>query len=430
MTTVEIRRVPNHIKPEELNEKQRHYLLQSDTFCIIPWLHLHAHPDGRAFPCCVADMTTPLGNLREQSIDELWNSAGYRELRLNMLQEKKSAACRKCYEQERSGFFSKRNSSNKQLGHHIAEIENTAADGSVPRPHLVYWDIRFSNLCNLSCRSCGALFSSSWYEDHAALYGKAPAHTRIMHAGRGTEDLWLQLYEHLPALEKITFGGGEPLIMEEHYRILKELDARKMYHVKLFYHTNFTNLKYKDQDVLDLWNRFEEVNIGASLDGMGQRGELLRKGTNWERVQHNRRDLLRRCPNVNFYVAPTLGLTNSLHLPDFHQAWVEEGFIEPGQWELSVLQEPAWLRIDALPSSLKEQVVERYSRHTEWLEQRGAPSKTIADYRNAVKFMNRQDRSEQLGAFAMWTKKLDAIRGESTARCFPELNAILELGAE
>jgi radical SAM protein with 4Fe4S-binding SPASM domain len=427
MTTVDARRIPDHIKPEELDDEQRHYLLKSNTFCIIPWLHLHAHPDGRAFPCCLADMSAPLGNLREQTIDELWNSAGYRELRRNMLEGKKSAACHKCYEQERAGFFSKRNSSNKQLGHHIAEIRNTGEDGSVPKPHLVYWDIRFSNLCNLSCRSCGALFSSSWYEDHAALYGQSPSHPRIMSAGRGTEDLWLQLYEHLPALEKITFGGGEPLIMEEHYRILKELDARKMYHVKLFYHTNFTNLRYKDQDVLDLWNKFDEVNVGASLDAMGSRAELLRKGSQWEKVEANRRNLMQRCPKVNFYVAPTLGLTNSLHLPDFHRAWVEDGFIEAGQWELSVLQEPAWLRLDVLPPPMKIQVTEKYNRHIEWLERQGAPAKTLADYRNAVIFMNREDRTAQLGAFAMWTKKLDAIRGEMTVRIFPELTDILQM---
>jgi hypothetical protein len=38
-------------------------------------------------------------------------------------------------------------------------------------------------------------------------------------------------------------------IMEEHYRILKELDKRKMYHVRLIYNTNFSKLKFKDMDI-------------------------------------------------------------------------------------------------------------------------------------------------------------------------------------
>ena len=80
----------------------------------------------------------------------------------------------------------------------------------------------------------------------------------------------------MDGLEEIYFAGGEPLIMEEHYRILKKLDERKMYHVRLKYNTNFSQMTFKKLDVMEIWNRFESVKIGASLDGMGKRGEYLR----------------------------------------------------------------------------------------------------------------------------------------------------------
>ena len=38
--------------------------------------------------------------------------------------------------------------------------------------------------------------------------------------------------------------------------------------------------KFKDIDVLELWNKFDTVSIGASLDAEGARGELMRKGKN------------------------------------------------------------------------------------------------------------------------------------------------------
>ena len=38
--------------------------------------------------------------------------------------------CVKCYEQEKNGFFSMRNSANKHLGHHIDRVSKTQPDGT------------------------------------------------------------------------------------------------------------------------------------------------------------------------------------------------------------------------------------------------------------------------------------------------------------
>ena len=70
--------------------------------------------------------------------------------------------------------------------------------------------------------------------------------------------------------------------MEEHYRILKELDRRKMYHVRLIYNTNFIELKFKDMDVLELWNKFDSVSLVQVLMQKVIRAEFMRKGTVWK----------------------------------------------------------------------------------------------------------------------------------------------------
>jgi len=41
-------RIPSYIRLEELTDQQRYRLLDSDTFCMLPRIHLHAWPDGRA----------------------------------------------------------------------------------------------------------------------------------------------------------------------------------------------------------------------------------------------------------------------------------------------------------------------------------------------------------------------------------------------
>ena len=32
----------------------------SKHFCILPWIHLHAWPDDRVMPCCIADSAKPV----------------------------------------------------------------------------------------------------------------------------------------------------------------------------------------------------------------------------------------------------------------------------------------------------------------------------------------------------------------------------------
>ena len=136
--------------------------------------------------------------------------------------------------------------------------ENTKPDGTADFI-IKYWDIRFSNLCNMACRSCGTWFSSNWYEDHKKLTGAPPNHAKIMKAGRSGNDIWEQLLKQFDHVEQFYFAGGEPIIMEEHLRILKELDKRKMYHVRLIYNTNFSKSHFKGSDIFELWNKFDSV---------------------------------------------------------------------------------------------------------------------------------------------------------------------------
>ena len=314
---------PEKLKFDKMTAQEKKRLTENESFCMLPWIHLHAYPDGRAYPCCFAFDPYPVGDLNKQSLKEVWDGEKMREMRLRMLSGKKSRECMKCYDQEKSGFFSLRLSSNKHFGHHVGLVDATKPDGSVDFV-MKYWDIRFSNLCNMACRSCGTWFSSNWYEDHKKLTGAPPNHAKIMRVGRSTNDLWEQMLESFEHTEQFYFAGGEPIIMEEHYRILKELDKRKMYHVRLIYNTNFSRTKFKDIDVFELWNKFDSVSIGASLDAEGPRGELMRKGTVWEYIVANRKRMMEVCPNVDFYISATVGLINSLHIPDFHKNWVEQ----------------------------------------------------------------------------------------------------------
>ena len=358
---------PEKLKFDSMTVEQKKLLTENESFCVLPWIHLHAFPDGRAYPCCFAQDKYPVGDLNKNSLQEVFNNDKMNNLRNNMLKGIKNKECVKCYDQEKSGFFSLRFSSNKHFGHNVPLVHNTLPDGSADFV-MKYWDIRFSNLCNMACRSCGTWFSSNWYEDHKKITGSPPPHAKIMRVGRHTDDLWDQMLANFDNTEQFYFAGGEPIIMEEHYRILKELDRRKMYHVRLIYNTNFSRTKFKDIDVFELWNKFDSVSVGASLDAEGPRAELMRKGTVWKETIANRKRMMEVCPKVDFYISSTVGLVNSLHITDFHRHWVEEGLIKPMDFNFNLLQYPDWQRMDLLPAEFKQQVKEKYEKQIEWLK--------------------------------------------------------------
>lgn len=409
------------VRPVELTEREKFLIKESKTFCIYPWIHLHAYPTGEAYPCCHAEMKPGVvGNCRTQSLEEIWRGEPMQRLRDDMLNERPNAACTRCYEQEQSGFFSGRRSANKHHGHHIKKLAQNPFE-------LTYWDIRFSNLCNLKCRSCGHIFSSQWYQDQARLAGGdwKERNSVLNYAGRTETDMWEQLEPHLDYVEQIYFAGGEPLLMEEHYRILDELERRGRFDVRLIYNTNFTHTDLKGRSVFEYWKKFQSVAVGASLDDMGLRAEYIRKGTNWSHVVQNRRNMLAICPQVDFYISPTLSIMNAWHLPDFHRAWVEQGLLRPQDLNVNILQDPVHYRIDIAPQEYKQRLEARYRAHIEWLQDKDQLQRATQGFEAAINFMYATDNTHLIDTFWRKTNELDGIRNERLLDVAPELRALV-----
>jgi len=408
------------VRPTELTTREEFLLKDSKTFCIYPWIHLHAYPTGEAYPCCHAEMGVgQVGNCRVNTLEEIWQDKPMQQLRADMLSETPHATCTRCYEQEASGFFSGRKSANKHHGHHIKKLESNTFE-------MTYWDIRFSNLCNLSCRSCGHIFSSSWYQDQAKLAGgNWKAQNKVLnYAGRTETDMWTQLEPHLDYVEQVYFAGGEPLLMEEHYRILDELAKRKRFDVRLIYNTNFTHTDLKGRSVFEYWKQFKSVAVGASLDDMGLRGEYIRKGTNWGVVEQNRRDMLAICPDVDFYISPTLSIMNAWHLPDFHRDWVAKGLIRAGDLNVNILQDPLHYRIDIATAEYKAVLTAKWRSHIEWLRPLDPLGRATQGFESAIAFMNATDNTPLIDTFWRKTYELDSIRKENILDVIPELKAL------
>lgn len=402
-------------------------LLEGHIFCMSPWIHLHNFPDGRVFPCCLTPQEQPVGSLKENTLSEIWNSDGMKQLRLNMLNGVPSQACNKCYEQEGKGFWNLRRMFNHKFSSHVDLIDATSEDGSCSVMKILYFDFRFSNLCNFKCRMCGPQLSSSWYDEHLQLTKGFPAvSSKVIQPKENIEDFWQQVKPHLEHVEEVYFAGGEPLIMEEHYRILKALIEKKRTNVLIRYTTNLSTLKYKDHDIFSLWKKFERVEVGASIDAIGARLEYIRKGAKWSNILDNVKRIVSESDRTHLSLMPTLNFYNAYHIVDLYWYFVNNSYIDPSQFNFNVLTDPSFFRIQRLPMKHREAVAKLYRKAINEISVRyGAQANIpIEGFKSMVELLETSP-IEELDIFVRKTIELDQLRGERFPEVFPEFKGLV-----
>jgi radical SAM protein with 4Fe4S-binding SPASM domain len=399
----------------------------SESFCIMPWTHLHTWPNGNVYPCCLADSDHPIGNLKRHTLEQIWNSPDLKKIRTQFLKGEQPAVCKRCYMQEEMGTPSFRVSSNNQWAHHIDKaVETTDEDGTDNNFKLNYWDFRFSNVCNLRCRMCGPELSSSWYADQIKFYGSSTTSQAIVHMNDGSiEDIMSYVDRFINDVEEIYFAGGEPFIMDEHYLILEKLAAAGNTKCRIRYNTNFTSLKFKNWDLIKLWKPFikdniDNVRVFASLDAIGDVAEYSRKGTKWSAVEANIERLHKH--GMNVWTSTTVSIFNIFELPKFVNRMYELGISLNMMQMNNVLTFPDYYNINILPKELKEDVVIILDEHIKTLRH-DPEHRNLENYYDVIKrYMDRtpgRPLEDIYEDFKRHTKIKDEGRGESFIKTFP-----------
>jgi hypothetical protein len=135
--------------------------------------------------------------------------------------------------------------------------------------------------------------------------------------------------------------------------------------------------------------------------------------------------MLKICPEVDFYVSPTLSIMNAEHLPEFHRNWVERGLIRAQDLNVNILQDPAHYRIDIAPLRYKLHLKQLYQQHIQWLLQQGdSLGRATQGFESAITFMMATDNTHLIDTFWQKTQELDSIRKEVCLSVIPELGAL------
>lgn len=401
-------------------------LNDSKVFCMFPWLHLNATPKGDVYPCCSNDYTTPVGSTKTHTLKEIFNSDKMKELRLDMLNERKNPICDFCYKHEEAGPYSFRNYSKEQFAQYFDDVVTTTQeDGTVEDFKMRYFDIRFSNICNFKCRTCGSEFSSKWGEEMKKNYD--PNHPVLIHVDDDKGTVLQEVLEHVEHIDLAYFAGGEPLITEEHYIMLEEMIRKGRTDITLRYNTNASNIKYKKHDVLDLWKHFKKIELSCSIDHYGERAEWLRKGTDWGVVEANLltfRDL----DYVSFQMNTVFSIFNYSTITEFYDYLTSKNIVQTEDWyhSLYLAVHPNYYCAKSLPKELKTIAGEKALN---WVTKNQDNHTCIPNLiKDAVNFANDGDQWSQIkDQFMGHVTSIDRIRGENFWEVFPELNRLRDL---
>jgi hypothetical protein len=269
---------------------------------------------------------------------------------------------------------------------------------------------------------CSSYYSSSIAQEDQKIFGR-PAQGEVLSSQQKQQALQ-KILEYLPEVEEIYFAGGEPLIMPEHYAILQRLIQIRHTDLRIFYNTNLTKLSYKNFDVLDLWQRFKDITVGASVDAQGAVAEYVRHGCTWKDVENNLSLVKKECPHVSIKIHSTVGCLNVGSLIDLQKVWISSGFLPSDCFKLSHLATPLHLSLTALPLHHKNRLTDEIQSHMRWCHDNSA--KTLADrWQNIVEYMWSSHHGHALDNFRRLIPLIDIHRKESLRDTLPELADLL-----
>ena len=385
---------------------------------MLPWMHYHVNTTGMNIPCCMADNNSPASHFKKAdsgSIQETMNSKEFKQIRKEMLQDKKIDYCKMCYELEKFGNHSSRLHSNeKYLTPELEEkiINNTQADGTYDID-VLYFDVRFSNVCNFKCRMCGANYSTKWYEDID--YELKDPIVSI----NDINDFCNKNYDYLKNLKYVYFAGGEPLVQQEHYDFLNWCVTNNI-SPELYYQSNGSILQYGKHDIFNLWKHFSKVTYSVSIDGFGKLGEYIRTGFKDKKVKENL-DKVHKFfgSNAEITINSTFMIYNVFYITEFFDEihdmpWVMDSNVYP-----QLLIYPEQLQPKVLPEPLKAKAIEKIE-NSKWYAK--FPEKFTAVLTNL-----KSDGNPILwNKFVKDTKLLDKKRNDNVLSIFPELGEYYE----
>ena len=414
----------------------------SPTFCAIPFVGMLVNTDTTIQYCCMAN--GPTNKLRKEDntpytiadkfVDGAWNSNGLKDIRLAMVDGKKVSGCNKCYMQESTGRDSNRIHANREWQWRLgkdelhARVTHALNNSGEIKDDLVYLDLRLGNLCNLKCRMCNPWNSSQIAKEHLELNATNPGYSTVWKKNFGVypveamdnqkwfehDIFWDQVIDLIPSLKKVYMTGGEPTLISHNAKFMEECITRGRSDIVLFFNTNCTNINKK---FLNNISKFSEININASMDGVGIVNDYIRSPSKWSQISTNIEQLA-EMPNVVLGITLTVQVYNIFNLIDILN-WVDDLNVRYSKnifIDFLINMHPNYLNVNILPDDIREEVAQQLITYRDTKITANTHHLTANSLNGIIGLLQKprvHDWAEQIEHCKVYTKALDVARNQT-----------------
>jgi len=389
-----------------------------NNFCVAPFIQHTTHPSGSNSPCPYLGGTTWAAN--KSSIAEQWTDRKLEQLRQDFFDNKKSSICNRCWNEEDNNKQSLRLRLFDPVTHTsdygfitTALVEQRVTDKNYLSAGPAVLTIKNGNVCNAKCRSCHPNDSSKWAADAKKLHDltKESIYYNLYNKEVNWSDLQIEEIVKLSDnLVRLELFGGEPTYNKKVLTILNRLvESGASKHITLYINTNGSVDIPKRFPMV---TEFQDIELGVSLDGVGDHFNYIRHGAVYNEVLENiasAQEFFRK-NNVKFWIdsISTVSVLNVYYLPELKKAVRQILPLDPF-WNLLV--DPAHLDIKNMPDSIKQKVISKLQ--------------DADDFKELVSVMQQPADPSRWEQFLQITEQLDLLRNENFSKTFPEFYSII-----
>ena len=405
-----------------------------------PFTGLATREDGAIKICC---RSHPIGHIQDNTLEQIWNNNNMRRIRQQVLHGERPTECDSCFRLEDQGVESlrQRHIENKipesRINLYPNALEGLNSDMTMPFK-IPTMEIKLNNLCNLKCRMCHPMDSTSWNDwDQVEEFYKKENNFMValiqdlnlknkpyLDKFEDSDNWWKSFEKNLPYFQRVEFAGGEPLMDPQHYRIL---DMLKPYanNIEIKYATNLTTLGIsKGRTVWDYWPQFKSIAVNVSLDGVGDVYNYIRGNGDWNKVVDNIKKI-QNMPNISRIVgACTVQISNVLSIDKIMEVFLNElGIV----FYANKVEHPKHLSAQVLPPALKILAVQRLESMRERIfdfklikKHKILEKITMDQIDFTINYINGTDQSNLWLDCVEFNRRLDVTRDQSFFDVTPE----------
>jgi hypothetical protein len=294
----------------------------------------------------------PFAEIKEQQLNEQWPDA-----------------CWRCKKEEDHGGASER--INGFMGYIEDRLRSFVEKQTLPEFEL---RVKFSNFCNLACRSCSETESSTWArvtstpvsEKYEMDISSSPEHWQL---------ITTTILEKLPEVEHfyVHFIGGESLVQPGMKKLLNwMIDQGIAPRVHLRITTALT--VRPGYDLMSKMSQFRDVDINLSIDSVGDNYQYLRWPAKFAKIENNLDTLMSHqttlsivsgrktyTPRWRCLITPVFSLNNIMYINQVMDYWCEwfdhRHYSFPIQ-PINLTDRTRHLDVEALPARYRPALIE------------------------------------------------------------------------